>query len=60
MSEDRDRPVRELSFGQRLRLAFAERPLRGLVVLFLLLLALGFLVAGVLEFWSAIVGALFG
>lgn len=52
---DEDMP----SLRERLGLAVRQNPIRGLVVLFLLLLGLGFLVAGVVAFrgaiWAAIV-----
>ncbi|MFB6126226.1 MAG: hypothetical protein ABEJ79_02860 [Halolamina sp.] len=35
------------SFRQRLRVSYAENPIRGMMLLLLLVLALGFLVAGV-------------
>lgn len=40
-------PDQRPSFRQRLRLAYAENPVRGMVLALLVLLALGFLVVGV-------------
>lgn len=48
------------TFKERLRLAIRQSPMRGLVIVGLLLLSLVFLVGGLLEFsdaiWAAIVG----
>lgn len=55
-----DPSERDPGFREQVRLAFVRSPMRGLVIAFLLLLALGFLVAGVVEFWGAIVDALRG
>ncbi|MFW5939255.1 MAG: hypothetical protein ACOCSD_04855 [Halolamina sp.] len=45
------------SFRERLELAIRQRPIRGLVVLLLLLLGVSFLIAGVVAFRDAIVAA---
>lgn len=64
MSRD-DRPPevldadgRPTSLRGRIRLAFRRDPTRGLVVVLLALFGLSFLVAGVVVFWSDIVGLL--
>ena len=48
------------TFGERLRLAVRQNPVRGLVIGALFLLSAVFLVGGLIEFRDAIVGALVG
>ncbi|GAB7094365.1 hypothetical protein JCM30237_15170 [Halolamina litorea] len=52
------------SFRERLKLAIRQSPVRGVVVLLLLLLGLSFLVAGIVAFrdaiWAAVVDAASG
>lgn len=42
------------TFRQRLRLSYEENPIRGMMLLLLLVLAAGFLVAGIVAFWQPI------
>lgn len=59
-SEVLDADGRPRSLRGRIRLAFRRDPTRGLVILLLALFGLSFLVAGVVVFWSDIVGFVLG
>lgn len=55
MSDDRPRDPSSWPLRRKIRVAFRNDPTKGVFLLLLLLLAVGFLLAGVLTFWQELV-----